>query len=70
VCNEKSKTLADVWVQGEVRLSFRMNFSELMVHSWNELLAVVEQVALVEEPDALIWGVRSLDSTPYIHFMP
>jgi hypothetical protein len=35
-----------------------------------ELLAVVEQVALVEEPDALIWGVRSLDSTPYIHFMP
>jgi hypothetical protein len=56
VCNEKSKTLAEVWAKGELRLSFCRTFSDQMLESWEEMKAVVEQVSLREEPDALIWG--------------
>jgi hypothetical protein len=31
VCNEKTKTLAEVWVDGELRVSFQRTFSELMM---------------------------------------
>jgi hypothetical protein len=59
VCNEKTKTDAEVWVQGELRLSFRRTFTDQMLQSWGDLRAVVEQVNLNEEPDALIWGCES-----------
>jgi hypothetical protein len=53
-CNEKSKLLADIWVDGELRVSFRTTFSNEMVQMW-ELLEVVEDVEFRSEPDALIW---------------
>jgi hypothetical protein len=55
ICNKKTKTVAEVWSEGEIRLSFRRSFSESMMQSWGELVSVVEQVNLKDEPDSLVW---------------
>jgi hypothetical protein len=54
ICNEKTKSTADIWVEGELRLSFRRTFSEEMLLNWEELRAVVEQVNITDGSDALI----------------
>jgi hypothetical protein len=54
ICNEKSKVLADIWVDGELRLTFRRTFSNEMVQLWEELLEVVGAVEFRSELDALI----------------
>jgi hypothetical protein len=55
ICNEKTKIVAKVWSEGEIRLSFRRAFSESMMQSWGELVSVVEQVNLKDGPDSLVW---------------
>jgi hypothetical protein len=47
--------VAKVWSEGEIRLSFRRTFSESMMQSWGELVSVVEQVNLKDQPDSLVW---------------
>jgi hypothetical protein len=42
ICNEKTKTIADVWVEGELRISFRRNFDENVLQSWDDLLVLVQ----------------------------
>jgi hypothetical protein len=59
ICNEKTKTIAYVWVDGELRLTFRMIFSKRMIEIWDELMSVVENVVLREETDALMWCYNS-----------
>jgi hypothetical protein len=44
ICNQKTKTLAEVWVDRELRLSFRRTFS--MVQMWEDLSDVVDHVEL------------------------
>lgn len=56
ICNEKSKTIAEVWVNREFRLSFR-TFSVSLTQRWEELMAVVEQLNLNEDSDVLGLGV-------------
>jgi hypothetical protein len=57
VCNEKTKTIAEIWVEGELRLSFRRTFTDQMIQCWDDPHVVVEQVSEGGiEPDALIWG--------------
>jgi hypothetical protein len=46
VCNEKTKCVADVCIDGKVRLSFRRKFFKKMLNSWDELVAIVEKVIL------------------------
>jgi hypothetical protein len=55
ICNEKTKTLAEVWVDKELRVTFRRTFSNQMMQKWDELVSVVEHVVLNEDVDALIW---------------
>jgi hypothetical protein len=43
ICNEKSKKIADIWVQGELRVTFRRTFTEGLMQSWRELFAVMEE---------------------------
>jgi hypothetical protein len=67
ICNEKSKKIADIWVQGELRVTFRRTFTEGLMQSWRELFAVMEETILTDEADALIWcynksGVYSTQS--------
>jgi hypothetical protein len=58
ICNEKIRTLAKVWVDGELRLSFRRTFSVEMMQIWGDLCVVMEQVSLNEDSDSLVkWGV-------------
>jgi hypothetical protein len=49
LCNEKTKTVAEVVCDGEIKLSFRRTFSEDMMQTWCELVAIVEQVNLRDE---------------------
>jgi hypothetical protein len=42
ICNEKTKTLAEIWVERELRLSFRRTFTEYMMQLWDDLVGVVE----------------------------
>jgi hypothetical protein len=55
ICNEKTKSIAEVWVEGEMRLSFRRSFSENMLQVWNSLCDVVESLVLNNDSDALVW---------------
>jgi hypothetical protein len=55
ICNEKVKTLAEVWVEKELRLTFRRNFSVNLGHMWEDLCSIVEQVELNEVSDSLVW---------------
>jgi hypothetical protein len=58
ICNEKTRTLAEVWVDGELRLSFRRTFSVEMMQICGDLCVVMEQVSLNEDSDSLVkWGV-------------
>jgi hypothetical protein len=50
----KRQRLAEIWVNGELRLSFRRIFKYRMMQTWNELLAVVEQLVLNDEPDTIV----------------
>jgi hypothetical protein len=51
-----TKTLTEVWVDSEIRLSFRRNFSTSMGQMWEELCEVVEHMELNEDSDSLVWG--------------
>jgi hypothetical protein len=67
IYNEKTKSIADIWVNGELRLSFRRTFIDKMMQIWDELLDVVDKLVFNEEPDTLIWcynnsGVHSSQS--------
>jgi hypothetical protein len=55
ICIEKTKTVSKVLGEGEIRLSFRRTISESMMQTWCELLSVVEQVSLRDEPDSVVW---------------
>jgi hypothetical protein len=59
ICIEKIKTLAEVWVDGELRVTFRRTFSYSMMQKWEELVSVVEQVELSDDTDALVWCYES-----------
>jgi hypothetical protein len=59
ICNEKTKTVAEVWVDEEIRLTFRRVFSDVMMIKWEELKSVIEQVVLNDDTDALVWGYES-----------
>jgi hypothetical protein len=54
ICNEKTKTITEILVDGEVRLTFRRTFSVDMMHG-GDLMVVVEQVKLNDDFDVLIW---------------
>jgi hypothetical protein len=67
IYNEKTKSIDDIWVNGELRLSFRRTFKDKMMQIWDELLDVVGKLIFNEEPDTLIWccnnyGVHSSQS--------
>jgi hypothetical protein len=55
ICNEKIKTLAEVWVDRELKLSFRRSFSSSMGQMWEDLCAVFDQVGLNVDSDSLVW---------------
>jgi hypothetical protein len=67
LCHEKTRVIADIWVDGELRLTFRRNFDDNLLQSWRELLTVMENVELKNETDSLVWcysqsGVYSVQS--------
>jgi hypothetical protein len=47
-----AKPLAAVWVGGELRLTFRRAFSNVLMEKWE---LIVEQVSLNEDLNALVW---------------
>jgi hypothetical protein len=55
ICNKKSKKFSKIWVDGELRLTFRITFSNEMMQICQELCAVVEDVRLGYESDTLVW---------------
>jgi hypothetical protein len=44
-----------VWVDRELKLSFRRSFSSSMGQMWEDLCAVVDQVELNVDSDSLVW---------------
>jgi hypothetical protein len=43
--------VADIWVDGELRLSFRRTFTDEMMLAWGDLVSILESVVLSEESD-------------------
>jgi hypothetical protein len=46
ICHEKTRTIAQIWVVGEFRLTFRRVFSYEMMKVWDDLVSVVESLSL------------------------
>jgi hypothetical protein len=59
VYNEKIKTIAKLWIDGELRVIFRRTFSDQMMWSWDDLLSLVENVNFSADSDALVWCYES-----------
>jgi hypothetical protein len=59
ICNEKTKTVVEVWVHEEIKLTFRRVFSDDTMNRWEDLKSVVEQIVLNDDTDALVWGYES-----------
>jgi hypothetical protein len=59
LCNEKTKTIAEVYVDGELRFTFRRNFDDNMIQFWEDLISVVETLELKEGNDSLVWCYQS-----------
>jgi hypothetical protein len=57
--NEKTEVVADTWVDGELKLTFRRTFDDSMMQTWYELGVVLDEVVLNDADDALSWGYNS-----------
>jgi hypothetical protein len=69
ICNEKTKTRAEVWFNRELRLIFRRTFSSSIMQNWNELREVVEQVNLNEDSDLWCSVMRNLEFTHNLYML-
>jgi hypothetical protein len=54
-CNEKGKTVSQLWDGRDLKLTFRRNFSNSLMIKRHELEGVAASISLSSETDALIW---------------
>ena len=59
ICNQIGAPLSEVWVNGEVRLSFRRTFSDQMFSRWLELVEIVSSIEYNDGGDSLVWEYDS-----------
>jgi hypothetical protein len=69
VCNEQNKTISDILVEGELKLSFRRNFNQRMVRMWEDLVAIVQDLRLSDEDDQMVWKLNSSGSIVHSFYM-
>uniref|UniRef100_A0A0A9B169 Reverse transcriptase zinc-binding domain-containing protein n=1 Tax=Arundo donax TaxID=35708 RepID=A0A0A9B169_ARUDO len=67
IVNEKGKAISEIWVENELRVSFRRTFSTDMWQRWLELVEISSSIQLNDEMDSMIWqyepsGVYSTQS--------
>jgi hypothetical protein len=62
ICNEKNKHIANVWIDGELRITLRRTFTDTMIQMWEDLLVVVSELRLSEETGTLIWGYNNSET--------
>ena len=55
ICHQHFVSLAEVWDNNEIKLTFRRNFSDIMMEGWLQLVEIVHNIVLSDESDALIW---------------
>jgi hypothetical protein len=58
ICDQIGKSIAEVWNEQEVKLTFR-TFSQTMWERWLELVEVVSSMRYTSDGDALIWAYES-----------
>lgn len=58
ICDQIGKSIAEVWDEQEVKLTFR-TFSQTMWERWLELVEVVSSIRYTSDGDALIWAYES-----------
>jgi hypothetical protein len=59
IYNEHNCLISDVWVVGELKLSFRRCFNKKLLGLWDELVAIVQDLVLANEEDQMVWKVNS-----------
>lgn len=59
ICNQIGKTLAEIWDEVELKLTFRRTFFESLLLRWQELEEIVRGVNYNSDGDALIWVYES-----------
>lgn len=59
VVNEKGKTISEIWVDNQIRCSFRRTFSDTLLLRWYELEGIMQHLNMSNEEDALIWQYES-----------
>jgi hypothetical protein len=55
--NEQNKTISEVWVDGQIKLSFRRCFNQKLVSLWEELVAIVQGLILSDGEDQMVWKI-------------
>lgn len=59
ICNEQMATLAKIWDDGEIKLSFRRAFGPRLFEQWDDLVQIVSAVDFTSEPDQMIWKLNN-----------
>jgi hypothetical protein len=56
ICNQQGKTINQVWDGETLMLSFTKTVSENLINLWFDLVGIMEEVSLTDEPDHIIWS--------------
>ena len=59
ICQQQNSTLAQVWVDGELRLTFRRCVTENTLVTWEELTEIAKTSSLSDSPDQPLWMLDS-----------
>lgn len=58
ICNQQNWSVFEVLEQGDINLTFRRNFGDREMIEWEELLTMVANVSLSDEPDTVRWALE------------
>ena len=59
ICNQQGRTISQVWDGETLMLSFSVTVSENLMNLWFELVGIMEEISLNDEPDQIIWSFSS-----------
>jgi hypothetical protein len=59
ICNQQGKSISQVWDGETLMLSFTRTVSENLLNLWFDLVGIMEEVSLTDEPDHIIWSFSS-----------
>ena len=58
-CSQQCQTISQVWDGSVLKLTFRRNFTPILMEKWYALEAIAQSISVTSESDSLIWSYKS-----------